>query len=72
MPDPKSRIATVRGKATDELTGESIVYLETNDGLARVVAPLPAWHGAQIEARLEVPDGDLEHPTISARITWPW
>lgn len=66
------RVATVRGKATDDLTGEPVVYLETDDGLARVVAPLPAWRGAEVDAQLEVPEGDLEHPQVSVGIKWPW
>lgn len=61
------RIAVVRGKEPD-----GILLLETDDGVARVVAPLPSWHGAELHAQLEVPDGDLEHPQVSAGIVWPW
>ena len=66
------RIATVRDKSTDQQSGDLHIHLETDNGLVRVVAPLRAWLGAEVDATLEVPDGDLTNPTVSAGIKWPW
>jgi hypothetical protein len=62
--------AEIKLKSWDTGRNEPVLYLMVEEKAVRVVVPHHVWLKADIGMSLQVPEGDLEHPQVSAGIKW--
>ena len=67
-----TRKATVCGKELRDDGDECYLHLSVDDDVVRVQVPYTVARDIRLYSEIDVPDGDLTRPEVSAGIVWRW